>query len=50
MEPNQPVQYSQKIIEKVLLGLKNAMNFLDDVIVTGAIEVKYTNNLEVGFF
>jgi len=36
----------QKIIEKVLLGLKRTMNFLDDVIVTGATDKEHTNNLE----
>jgi len=36
----------QKIIEKMLLGLKGTMNFLDDVIVTGATDKEHTNNLE----
>lgn len=34
----------QKIIEKVLLGLKGTMNFLDDVIVTGETDKEHTNN------
>lgn len=36
----------QKIIEKVLLGLNGTMNFLYDVIVTGATDKEHTNNLE----
>lgn len=39
----------QKIVEKVLLGLKNTMNFLDDVIVTGATDEEHTDNLKAVF-
>jgi len=39
----------QKIVEKVLLGLNNTINFLDDVIVTGATVKEHTHNLKAVF-
>ena len=40
----------QKIVEKILIDLKNTTNFLDNGIVTDLIEVKHTNNLKTVYF
>jgi len=39
----------QKMVVKVFIGLKNTVNFLDDVIVTGATDEEHTDNLKAVF-